>query len=191
MLNKILKVLFVTLLIILVVEVVYLFFLQKQKIIKNDFKSSSITILITPTISSSQTPTSADQSFSEDSLQSLVNWLRKGKKDLVVASSLTQTYQGKIVEIKIEEGINPLNKFAYAMSLKIEGKGGNKKGFLFSKDTLTNKMNVLALVEERKQSFKIEDLSVGDEVTVKEDQNLFIMNCSKDECYQKFEITKL
>lgn len=188
-----LKIFFVILIIVLIGEAGYLFFyLPKQKIIiKNDSKLSSITVSTAPIISSPQASASADQVFSEDSLQSFINWLRKGKKDLVVASSFSQTYQGKITEIKLEEGINPANKFAYALTLKIEGKEGNKKGFLYSKEDVANKLSVVKLVGKEKQPIKIEELKVGDEIAVKETQDLFIKTCSHDECYQEFEITKL
>ena len=190
--NGVLKIVFVILFIVIIGETGYLFFyLPKQKTTVNDSKLSLITAITAPTISSSQTPTPADQVFSEDSLQSLVNWLRKGKKDLVVATSLAQTYQGKIIEIKLEEGVNPLNKFASALTLKIEGKEGNKKGFLYSKEDIANKLSVVKLVGKEKRPIKIEELKVGDEITIKEIQDLFIKVCSLDECYQEFEITRL
>jgi hypothetical protein len=191
-LNTLLKIIFVILLFFLIGEAIYsIFYLPRQKpAVINNSRLPTITISTSP-ILSPQILDSTDQVFSENDLQSHINWLRKGKKDLVIGTTLTQTYQGKIVEIKLEEGINPLNKFNYAMILRIEGKEGNQKGFQYSKEDIINKLKIVKFDGKEKQPIKIEELKVGDKITVKETQDLFIKNCSKDECYQEFEITKL
>lgn len=188
---KILKIIFVILLLVTAGELAYYVYIQVvkspqvDKSAKAEITNNSLPTLVTeePTPTFPYTP--PEQAYREKYL----NYLRKEKADVLISAVTTHKFKGKIVELDTKGGINPLNKFQYVVMVKIQGEKGSTRGFLYNeKDLKTAKL--IKLINGKEETMSINELKIGDNIIITEVRDAFMLVCSKDECLNEFTIEK-
>lgn len=122
---------------------------------------------------------------------SLVEYLKnRTSKQTLISSQLVDKYQGKISEFKIEDGTSLINNFQYSLLIGIKDNEDGSRRFAYNKNDL-KKLQVYKLDGGKMVKITINDLKIGDEITIEETQDIKITDCSKSECFLKYEIIKL
>ncbi|MGB9883543.1 MAG: hypothetical protein ACPLRN_03470 [Microgenomates group bacterium] len=158
--EKLLKIVFGILFLVLLGEIGYLIYTFNQ----NQKKISSLPI-ITQSVNQTQPQTNinSNPAYSNKTIESL-SYL---KKNIVTSSILENNYQGKIIEIDNQEGYLQKEDFKYVFKIRIENQD-DTNSFYFNKDEL-EKINVY---DKNNQKMSIDTLKIGDFVSIKEKLNL-------------------
>lgn len=118
----------------------------------------------------------------------------------LVSSTVTNQYQGKIVELNLKGGQRPIDKskykntnrdfIEYKIGLKIKQKDATKTlDFYWDGDTLS-RIKVLRKEGKGVNPINFSDLQIGDEIEVHETLDLMNKNCVGFQCVQGFNIYK-
>jgi len=181
--NKILIFVFIILSVVVIGEIFY--FLYYSKINAN--KTPPLANTTINNSIASPTITSLDKrSLNQDFLEAL----KKTPKDIIISSTIINTFKGKITKIKIldkEEKFED-HDYYYRVDLRLKGKEGGELNRLYNDQEL-GKIAVVELTDDNKEiPIKFSDLKINDEITLEESINLHI---SVKDNLIKTKITKI
>lgn len=152
--NKKLLFIFFILLLTVAAEMIYFLNLKNQKKVLPTTNSIDNNIIPQSTQVTNQNPAL---------MPSIYTYLSRIPKDLLVSSTLTNKYQGKITILDIKEGILS-GTFNYKLTLAI-GKNNSQIPFYYN-DRNLKILKILNKSDDR--ILGIEDLKIGDEISIEE-----------------------
>lgn len=189
--TKLSKIIFTILLLVTLGELTYYGYTQIVKTPQLDKSVQTEATISPPALPIGEsTPilpyTPPEQAYKENYLNSL----RKQKADILISSIVTHKYKGKIIKLDTKGGINPFNKFEYAVVIEIQGEKGSRIGFLYNERDLQI-ANLIKSSNGKEETISINDLKIGDDVIITEVKDAFMPICSNDECLNELTIEKL
>lgn len=188
---RLLKIIFVILILVTLGELGYYVYIQVIKTPQTEKSTKVETTLISPTLAiENPTPTFPYTPPEQAYREKYLNYLRKEKADVLISAITTHKFKGKIVELDTKGGISAVNKFQYVVKIVIQGEKGSTRGFLYNEKDLQI-AKLIKSVNGKEEAMSINDLKVGDNVIITEVVDAFMLICSKDECLIGLTIEKL
>lgn len=162
MLNKIYVAIFVILFAVVIGEIGYLFYSSKQSTLKNN---------AVPTIKKSITATSQPERQGIQAIKdNVLARLSVANSGVLKSSTLTNHYEGKVIELsnKIDDPVAN-----YGIKIRFQGENGEINGFFLNKNETSQILSVFRYVKDAPlEKITINDLKVGDSISIDEDLNL-------------------
>lgn len=154
--EKILKVVFFILVVVLITEIGYLFYSSNKKNQLNTIIPSTTPPPLVD-VNEQQTKRDGIQALNDQTVENIKN-LNKG---VTKSSILENQFEGIIIEkTNTQQEIN--NNFSYLLKLKIKGINDETNSFYFNKDELSK----IRVKNKNGQNLSISDLKNGDKVSI-------------------------
>jgi len=154
--NKILKIVFVVLFLVVLGEVGYFFYYSHNQIVPSvDTTKTKITPI--------PTQRNGKEAINNETIEEMKNY----NAGILKKSILQNTSSGKIVEIATN-GINPKNNIHFAIKIKLVGDNDETNTFYYNDDEI--KMIIINKTSDpiNKNPLTINDLKEGDLITINE-----------------------
>lgn len=163
--NKILTIIFVILISVILLELgyYYIYFVYNKKdnslSLPNKLEDRDFSIPVPTPIPLGNSQLAIDMNN--------VNVLLSAKKGLLISSTVTNIYQGRIKIINLKGGITQKLNYKYKAGLVLEGKNNVTNNFYFNDESL-KKLIVLEKKGNTETPSKIDNLKVGDNINIRE-----------------------
>jgi len=161
--SKILKIIFVILLLVTAGELGYYVYFQAVRTPREEKKQTTSSSPI-PTLFLKEIKNNPN-AVSIKSVGDEIQYLKEMHEDGVLLSSAVNTqYKGSIIKIERKEGIVPYNNFKYSAIIVLRGKQKNFDFVLSEEELRLSKIYKIVNGEEKEISF--DDLKVGDSISL-------------------------
>lgn len=158
--EKLLKIIFVILIIVLLGEIGYLVYNQFQ--LKNP---SNNQINLTSQSLEKPNDIKIDPIYNKETIESILNL----NKNIIKSSYLINEYEGEIIDLNITGGYSKSANFEYAFFIRIKN-GENSNSFYFSKDELEK----IKIYNNKNQELTFEDLKIDQKVKIEDKKDLLV-----------------
>lgn len=199
--NKILAIIFFILIVVVIGEVGYYYFLSDRKT-STKFRAGQQNSVrsVSPTTMASGLQVCVSPRSDSPLNTVLLEELKAVSNFAITSSRLNNQYQGFVAELNLNGGQNPIDKtrfknstkdfYDYEIGLKIRDEKNTRTLSFYLDNRVVSKIKVLQQKGEERIPITINDLKLGDKVILNETVDLMNKNCIESQCLSAFTIIK-